>query len=82
MLINTRAVLADLVTRGTQAPPCADPAQLVLPTEGGSQELMRWIGEQTGRPTPAPRPRHALHSTTVALPCTNAQLLLKYRKVP
>jgi periplasmic divalent cation tolerance protein len=55
MLIKTRAVLADRVMDEVRRlHPYANPALLVLPVEGGSQDFLRWIAEQTGRPTPAP----------------------------
>jgi len=51
MLIKTRAGLADTVIAETRKlHPYTNPALVVLPIEGGSQDFLRWIGEQTANP--------------------------------
>jgi periplasmic divalent cation tolerance protein len=51
MLIKTRAGLADSVVAETRKlHPYSNPALLVLPIEGGSEDFLRWIGEQTANP--------------------------------
>jgi periplasmic divalent cation tolerance protein len=51
MLIKTRAGLADSVVAETRKlHPYTNPALLVLPIEGGSEDFLRWIGEQTANP--------------------------------
>jgi periplasmic divalent cation tolerance protein len=48
MLIKTRAALAArVVAEVRKQHTYANPALLVLPVEGGSEEFMRWITEQT-----------------------------------
>ena len=51
MLIKTRATLAQHVIAETRKlHPYTNPALLVLPVSGGSQDFMRWIAEQTAKP--------------------------------
>jgi len=51
MLIKTRAGLADTVIAETRKlHPYTNPALVVLPIEGGSQDFLCWIGEQTANP--------------------------------
>lgn len=51
MLIKTRAGLADTVIAETRKlHPYTNPALVVLPIEGGSQDFLRWIAEQTANP--------------------------------
>jgi periplasmic divalent cation tolerance protein len=48
MLVKTRAVLASRVIAETRKlHPSSNPALLVLPVEGGSEDFLRWIAEQT-----------------------------------
>jgi periplasmic divalent cation tolerance protein len=48
MIIKTRAGLAALVVAEVRkVHPYSNPALLVLPVEGGSEDFMRWIAEQT-----------------------------------
>jgi periplasmic divalent cation tolerance protein len=48
MIIKTRADLAGQVVAETRRlHPYTNPALLVLPIEGGSQDFLRWIAEQT-----------------------------------
>jgi len=55
MLIKTRAELASrVVAEARKLHPYANPALLVLPIEGGSQDFLDWIKEQTGMDPPAP----------------------------
>ena len=51
MLIKTRAGLADSVVAETRKlHPYSNPALVVLPIEGGSQDFLAWIAEQTATP--------------------------------
>ena len=51
MLIKTRTGLADTVIAETRKlHPYSNPALVVLPIEGGSQDFLRWIAEQTANP--------------------------------
>lgn len=51
MLVKTRAGLADSVVAETlKMHPYTNPALVVLPIEGGSEDFLRWIGEQTANP--------------------------------
>ena len=55
MIIKTRAALASrVVAEARKLHPYANPALLVLPISGGSQDFLDWIREQTGTATPAP----------------------------
>jgi periplasmic divalent cation tolerance protein len=50
MLIKTRQGLAGQVVAETRKlHPYANPALLVLPIEGGAEDFLRWIAEQTTR---------------------------------
>ena len=52
MLIKTRAALADtVVAEVRKTHPYTNPALVVLPIVGGSEDFLRWIAEQTARPT-------------------------------
>jgi periplasmic divalent cation tolerance protein len=51
MLIKTRAGLADSVVAETRKlHPYTNPALVVLPIDGGSQDFLAWIAEQTANP--------------------------------
>ena len=51
MLIKTKAALADtVVAEARKLHPYSNPALVVLPIEGGAQDFLRWIAEQTGSP--------------------------------
>jgi periplasmic divalent cation tolerance protein len=51
MLIKTRAGLAQRVVDAARAlHPYSNPALLVIPIAGGSQDYLRWIGEETANP--------------------------------
>jgi len=51
MLIKTRAALASrVIAEAKKLHPYTNPALLVLPVAGGSEDFMRWIGEQTVKP--------------------------------
>ena len=51
MLIKTRAELADAaVAEARKLHPYTNPALVVLPIAGGSEDFLRWIGEQTENP--------------------------------
>ena len=51
MLIKTRAGLADSVVAETRKlHPYTNPALVALPIEGGSEDFLRWIAEQTASP--------------------------------
>jgi periplasmic divalent cation tolerance protein len=51
MLIKTRAPLAaGVVGEVRKLHPYSNPALLILPVEGGSQDFLKWIAEQTGGP--------------------------------
>lgn len=48
MLIKTRATLADaVVAEARKLHPYVNPALIVLPVEGGSEDFLRWIADQT-----------------------------------
>ena len=52
MLIKTRAALADqVIAEARKLHPYTNPALLVLPVSGGSEDFLRWIAEQTAKPT-------------------------------
>jgi periplasmic divalent cation tolerance protein len=52
MLIKTRNELASQVmAEVAKLHPYTNPALLVLPVSGGSEDFMRWIAEQTAKPT-------------------------------
>jgi periplasmic divalent cation tolerance protein len=47
-IIKTRAVLADrVVAEARKLHPYTNPALVVLPVAGGSEDFLRWISEQT-----------------------------------
>ena len=51
MLIKTRAALAsEVVAEARKLHPYTNPALLVLPVAGGSEDFMGWIAEQTAKP--------------------------------
>ena len=51
MIIKTRAGLADTVVAETRKlHPYTNPALVVLPIAGGSEDFLRWIAEQTAKP--------------------------------
>jgi periplasmic divalent cation tolerance protein len=51
MLIKTRNVLASQVMAEVKKlHPYTNPALLVLPVSGGSEDFMRWIADQTAEP--------------------------------
>lgn len=51
MIIKTRAGLADTVIAETRKlHPYTNPALVVLPIAGGSEDFLRWIAEQTVKP--------------------------------
>jgi periplasmic divalent cation tolerance protein len=55
MLIKTRAALASqAMVEVRKLHPYTNPALLVLPVEGGSQDFFDWIAEQTAKPSIAP----------------------------
>ena len=48
MIIKTRTNLAErAIAEGRKLHPYANPAFVVLPLSGGSEDFLRWIGEQT-----------------------------------
>ena len=52
MLIKTRAALADrVIAEARKLHPYTNPALLVLPITGGSEDFLRWIAEQTAKPS-------------------------------
>jgi periplasmic divalent cation tolerance protein len=52
MLIKTRSALADqAIAEARKLHPYTNPALLVLPVTGGSEDFMRWIAEQTAKAT-------------------------------
>ena len=52
MLIKTRAELADrVVAEARKIHPYTNPALVVLPVTGGSDDFFRWIAEQTANPS-------------------------------
>lgn len=49
-IIKTRAELADkAIAEARKLHPYTNPAFVVLPLSGGSQDFLRWIAEQTSR---------------------------------
>lgn len=51
MIIKTRAGLADAaIAEARKLHPYSNPAFVVLPVDGGSQDFLRWIMEQTAKP--------------------------------
>jgi periplasmic divalent cation tolerance protein len=51
MIIKTRSALADtVVAEVRKLHPYANPALVVLPVVGGSDDFMHWIAEQTAQP--------------------------------
>lgn len=51
MIIKTRAELADtVVAEARKLHPYTNPALVVLPLTGGSDDFLRWIAEQTAQP--------------------------------
>lgn len=52
MLIKTRASLADqAIVEARKLHSYTNPAFLVLPVTGGSEDFIRWIAEQTAKPS-------------------------------
>jgi periplasmic divalent cation tolerance protein len=52
MIIKTRAGLADTaIAEARKLHPYTNPAFVILPIEGGSEDFLQWIAEQTARPT-------------------------------
>jgi periplasmic divalent cation tolerance protein len=52
MLIKTRAALAQTAIAAARTlHPYSNPALIVLPLEGGSADFLRWIAEQTAKPS-------------------------------
>jgi len=50
MLIKTRGSLAsEVIAEARKLHPYANPALLVLPITGGSEDFLRWIAEQTAK---------------------------------
>jgi periplasmic divalent cation tolerance protein len=53
MIIKTRAALASqVVAEARKLHPYSNPALLILPIEGGSEDFLRWIAEQTAMTPP------------------------------
>ena len=51
MIIKTRGSLAsEVIAEARKLHPYTNPALLVLPVTGGSEDFMRWIAEQTAKP--------------------------------
>lgn len=51
MIIKTRGALAsEVIAEARKLHPYTNPALLVLPVTGGSEDFMRWIAEQTAKP--------------------------------
>ena len=51
MIIKTRGSLAsEAIAEARKLHPYTNPALLVLPVTGGSEDFMRWIAEQTADP--------------------------------
>lgn len=51
MILKTRGTLAEqVIERVRKLHPYTNPALLVLPVAGGSQDFLRWIEEQTAEP--------------------------------
>lgn len=52
MIIKTRSGLADTaIAEARKLHPYSNPAFVVLPIDGGSADFLRWITEQTAKPT-------------------------------
>jgi periplasmic divalent cation tolerance protein len=52
MLIKTRASLAErAIAEARKLHSYSNPAFLVLPVSGGSEDFLRWIAEQTAQPS-------------------------------
>jgi periplasmic divalent cation tolerance protein len=52
MVIKTRAGIADTaIAEARKLHPYSNPAFVVLPIDGGSADFLRWIAEQTAKPT-------------------------------
>jgi periplasmic divalent cation tolerance protein len=52
MIIKTRASLADTaIAEARRLHPYTNPAFVMLPIDGGSADFLRWIAEQTAKPT-------------------------------
>ena len=50
MIIKTRAELADtVVAEARKLHPYTNPALVILPVAGGSEDFLRWIREQTAK---------------------------------
>lgn len=48
MIIKTQAGLGDaVIAEARKLHPYTNPALLVIPVDGGSEDFLRWIGEQT-----------------------------------
>jgi periplasmic divalent cation tolerance protein len=53
LIIKTRAALASqVVAEARKLHPYSNPALLILPIEGGSEDFLRWIAEQTAMTPP------------------------------
>ena len=51
MLVKTRTSLADrTIAEARKLHPYSNPAFVVLPIDGGSEDFLRWIMEQTAKP--------------------------------
>ena len=51
MIIKTRAGLADtVIAEARKLHPYTNPALVVLPIAGGSEDFLHWIAEQTAKP--------------------------------
>jgi periplasmic divalent cation tolerance protein len=51
MILKTRAELASqLIAEARKLHPYANPALVVVPIAGGSEDFLRWIAEQTAKP--------------------------------
>ena len=54
MILKTRAALASqTIAEARRLHPYSNPALVVLPVEGGSEDFLRWIAEQTPTAPPA-----------------------------
>jgi periplasmic divalent cation tolerance protein len=52
MIIKTRESLAHtVIAEARKLHPYSNPAFVVLPVVGGSEDFLRWIGEQTAKPS-------------------------------
>ena len=51
MIVKTRASLADTaIAEARKLHPYSNPAFVMLPIDGGSEDFLRWIAEQTAQP--------------------------------